>query len=84
VPVVPVVVTSYGAGLTGVRFLLYLWATALGLVPSTLLQVGVGASAGLLVDRVTVPVVVLVVAVGVLAVAVAATLWRRRRAAVPA
>jgi uncharacterized membrane protein YdjX (TVP38/TMEM64 family) len=84
VPVVPFVAVSYGAGLTGVRFLPYVLATALGLVPSTLVQVGVGASAGFLVERVPVAVVVPAVAV-VLAAAVAATvLWRRRRAAVPA
>jgi uncharacterized membrane protein YdjX (TVP38/TMEM64 family) len=84
VPVVPFVAVSYGAGLTGVRFLPYVLATALGLVPSTLVQVGVGASAGFLVERVPVAVVVPAVAV-VLAAAVAATvLWRRRRAVVPA
>jgi uncharacterized membrane protein YdjX (TVP38/TMEM64 family) len=84
VPVVPFVVTSYGAGLTGVRFVPYLLATALGLVPSTLLQVGVGASAGLLLDRMTASVVVPVAALGLVAVVLGAALWWRRRAAVPA
>jgi uncharacterized membrane protein YdjX (TVP38/TMEM64 family) len=84
VPVVPFVVTSYGAGLTGVRFAPYVLATALGLVPSTLLQVGLGASAGLLVDRMTASVVVPVAALGLVAAVLGAALWRRRRAAVPA
>lgn len=78
VPVVPFVVTSYGAGLTGVRFVPYVLATALGLVPSTSLQVGVGASAGLLLDRMTASVVVPVAAGSLVAVVVGAILWRRR------
>jgi uncharacterized membrane protein YdjX (TVP38/TMEM64 family) len=49
-PVLPFVAVSYGAGLLGVRFLPYLAATAVGLVPSTLVQVGLGASAGLVAD----------------------------------
>ena len=49
-PVLPFVAVSYGAGLLGVRFLPYLAATAIGLVPSTLVQVGLGASAGFVAD----------------------------------
>jgi uncharacterized membrane protein YdjX (TVP38/TMEM64 family) len=45
-PVVPFVALSYAAGLTGVRLVPYGLATALGLIPSTVLQVGIGASVG--------------------------------------
>lgn len=74
-PVVPFVVLSYGAGLTAVRVLPYLGATALGILPSTVVQVGVGATAPALVSGATaavaVPLVVLVLGV----------LWYRRRRA---
>ncbi|HLM05567.1 MAG TPA: VTT domain-containing protein [Blastococcus sp.] len=46
VPMVPFVVLSYAAGLTAVRLGPYLLATALGMLPSTVVQVGLGASAG--------------------------------------
>jgi uncharacterized membrane protein YdjX (TVP38/TMEM64 family) len=78
-PVVPFVVVSYGAGLTAVRLAPYALSTALGLVPSTVVQVGVGASAGVLADRATTSVLV----AGLVAVLVPAGLgvlvWRRRR-----
>jgi uncharacterized membrane protein YdjX (TVP38/TMEM64 family) len=45
-PVLPFVAVSYGAGLLGVRFRPYLAATAVGLIPSTVVQVGLGASVG--------------------------------------
>jgi uncharacterized membrane protein YdjX (TVP38/TMEM64 family) len=80
-PVMPFVAVSYGAGLTGVRLLPYLLATALGLVPSTLLQVGVGASAGFLVDRMAASAVVPAAAVVFVAVVVGSVVWRRRRVA---
>jgi uncharacterized membrane protein YdjX (TVP38/TMEM64 family) len=80
-PVVPFVALSYGAGLTGVRLAPYAVATALGLVPSTLLQVGLGASAAGVVDSaallVVLPVVAVVVGAGVVG-------WRRRRPPVAA
>jgi uncharacterized membrane protein YdjX (TVP38/TMEM64 family) len=82
-PVMPFVAVSYGAGLTGVRFVPYLLATALGLVPSTLLQVGVGASAGFLVERAT-AWALLLAAVLLVGVVVGSLVWRRRRAVVPA
>ena len=44
-PVVPFVLLSYGAGLTAVRLGPYALATAIGLVPGTVVQVGIGASA---------------------------------------
>jgi uncharacterized membrane protein YdjX (TVP38/TMEM64 family) len=75
-PVVPFVVTSYGAGLTGVRFAPYVFGTALGLVPSTVVQVGIGASAGFVADRASAAALA---AAAVLAVAVVgAVVWRRR------
>lgn len=84
-PVVPFVALSYGAGLSGVRLVPYGLATALGLVPSTVLQVGIGASVGIVVDRTTAALVVSLGAVAVLtAVAAGTVLWRRRRSEVPA
>ena len=50
-PVMPFVVLSYGAGLTSIRWGPYALATAIGLVPSTIVQIGVGASAGALAER---------------------------------
>jgi uncharacterized membrane protein YdjX (TVP38/TMEM64 family) len=79
-PVVPFVVTSYGAGLTGVRFLPYLLGTALGLVPSTIVQVGIGASAAFVAGRAS---TLVLAPAGVVAAAalVGAVVWRRRRVA---
>jgi uncharacterized membrane protein YdjX (TVP38/TMEM64 family) len=78
-PMVPFVVLSYGAGLTAIRWAPYAAGTALGLVPSTVVQVGLGASAGAIVAGATpLTVVPVAVATGVLAV-VAAGAWRRRR-----
>ena len=73
VPVIPFVAVSYGAGLTAVRLLPYALATVVGIVPSTLVQVGVGASAGAVTD-------VVPTAAGVAAIVGAAGLlwWRRR------
>jgi uncharacterized membrane protein YdjX (TVP38/TMEM64 family) len=65
-PVVPFVLLSYGAGLTAVRPGPYAAATAVGLLPGTVVQVGLGASAGALAGSATataVPVVAAVVAV---------------------
>jgi len=75
-PVVPFVVLSYGAGLTAVRLLPYLAATALGILPSTAVQVGVGASAPALVSGATAAVALPLVVLAVLGV-----LWFRRRRA---
>ena len=77
-PVVPFVVTSYGAGLTGVRFAPYLAGTALGLVPSTVVQVGIGASAGFVVDSASAAVLAPLAAVVLVAAVVGAVVWRRR------
>jgi MYXO-CTERM domain-containing protein len=78
-PVVPFVVLSYGAGLTAVRLTPYALATAIGLVPSTVLQVGVGASAGALATWATTFTVVPVVAAALVLAGLAALAWRRRR-----
>jgi uncharacterized membrane protein YdjX (TVP38/TMEM64 family) len=76
-PVVPFVVLSYGAGLTAIRPAPYALATAMGLVPGTVVQVGIGASVGALASWATVftlgPLTVVVLAwLGALA-------WRRRQ-----
>jgi uncharacterized membrane protein YdjX (TVP38/TMEM64 family) len=78
VPVVPFVVLSYGAGLTAVRWTPYALATALGLLPSTVVQVGVGASAPLIVAWASTWLLV-PLAVVLVVVAGAVVLWRRRR-----
>lgn len=44
VPVVSFALVSYGAGLTAIRPLAFLLATAIGMVPMTILYVAVGAS----------------------------------------
>ena len=81
IPVVPFVVVSYGAGLTAVRLVPYALSTALGLIPSTLVQVAVGASAGLLADRATTSVVVPVLVAVLVLAGLGAFGWRRRRRA---
>ncbi|WP_198597785.1 TVP38/TMEM64 family protein [Blastococcus atacamensis] len=77
IPVVPFVVVSYGAGLSGVRLGPYAAATAVGLVPSTIVQVGVGASTAFVVEHLTTLVVVPVVVAAV--VLLGAGLWWFRR-----
>jgi uncharacterized protein (TIGR03382 family) len=79
---VPFVAVSYGAGLTAVRLAPYALSTALGLVPSTLVQVGVGASAGVLADRATTSVIAAGLG-AVLVLAGLAVLVRRRRRPAP-
>ena len=81
IPVVPFVAVNYGAGLTAVRLGPYALSTALGLVPSTVVQVGVGASAGVLADRATTSVVVVVLVVLLALAGLGALGWRRRHAA---
>jgi uncharacterized membrane protein YdjX (TVP38/TMEM64 family) len=77
-PFVPFVVLSYGAGLTSIRWTPYALATAVGLVPSTIIGVGIGASAGALAERAT-TVTVLSVVFAVLVFGGWALLVRRRR-----
>lgn len=80
-PVVPFVVVSYGAGLTAVRLGPYTLSTALGLVPSTVVQVGVGASAGVLAHWATTATVVPVAVVALVLAGLAFLAWRKRRPA---
>ncbi|MBN1097667.1 VTT domain-containing protein [Blastococcus sp. TML/C7B] len=76
IPVVPFVVLSYGSGLTAMRLLPYAAATALGILPSTVVQVGVGASAPALVSGATAAV-----ALPLAALVLAGVVWFRRRRA---
>jgi uncharacterized membrane protein YdjX (TVP38/TMEM64 family) len=78
VPVMPFVATSYGAGLTGVRCGPYLAATALALVPSTVVQVGLGSSAGFVVDHASAEVLVPLAALVLVAAVAGVVLWWRR------
>jgi uncharacterized membrane protein YdjX (TVP38/TMEM64 family) len=82
VPVIPFVPLSYGAGLTAVRLTPYALSTALGLVPSTVVQVGVGASAGVLAERATTFTVVPVVGAALVLAGLGLVVWRRRRSTV--
>lgn len=79
VPLLPFVVLSYGAGLSGVRLGPYAAATAVGLVPSTVVQVAAGASTGFVLARSeTAPVAALAVLAIILLAG--AGWWCRRRA----
>jgi uncharacterized membrane protein YdjX (TVP38/TMEM64 family) len=90
IPVVPFTLVSYAAGLTGVRLAPYLAGTAVGLIPSTVVQVGIGASASFVVEQAATFTVVPVLLVAGPMAALGAVAWRRRkrraaeRAAVPA
>jgi uncharacterized membrane protein YdjX (TVP38/TMEM64 family) len=76
IPVVPFTPLSYAVGLTGVRVLPYAAATAIGTLPGTVVQVGIGASASLVVQR---GAVLGVVPALVAVVLLAGGLVRRRR-----
>ena len=77
-PVVPFVVLSYGAGLTAVRLSPYAFSTAVGLVPSTVVQVGIGASAGVLATSATTLAALPVIAATLVGAGLVALAWRRR------
>jgi uncharacterized membrane protein YdjX (TVP38/TMEM64 family) len=83
VPIVPFVVLSYGAGLTTVRPLPYTAATALGLIPSTVVQVGIGASAGAIVAGANAASVILLVVLTSVAGGSGVLWWRRRTRTAP-
>ncbi|SFP13502.1 Uncharacterized membrane protein YdjX, TVP38/TMEM64 family, SNARE-associated domain [Geodermatophilus dictyosporus] len=76
---VPFSLTSYAAGLTGVPLGTYTAATALGVVPGSVLQVAVGASAGPLLGWATSPGGLLVEGVVVLLLVAGGVVWWRRR-----
>jgi uncharacterized membrane protein YdjX (TVP38/TMEM64 family) len=78
-PVLPFFALSYGAGLLGIRFAPYLAATAVGLLPSTTVQVGIGASVGFVAAGGSLIALLPAVACVVALSAVAAVTWRRRR-----
>lgn len=78
IPAVPFTLLSYAAGLTAVRLLPYLAATAVGTVSSTVVQVGAGASAPFIVRQATTLTVVPPLAAAVLLTAGGAVAWRRR------
>jgi uncharacterized membrane protein YdjX (TVP38/TMEM64 family) len=77
-PAVPFVVLSYGAGLTAVRLSPYALSTAIGLVPSTVVQVGIGASAGVLATSATTLAALPVIAATLVGAGLVALAWRRR------
>ncbi len=87
IPVVPFAAVNYGAALSGARATPYLAATALGMLPSTVVQVGLGATAGSLVRGLppASPALVAAASVAVLVAVLLASVWalsrrRRRRA----
>ena len=83
-PMVPFVVLSYGAGLTAIRWAPYAAGTALGLIPSTVVQVGIGASAGAVAAGATPLTVLPLVAAAFVLALLGAGAWRRRRRVVAA
>lgn len=78
-PVAPFVIVSYTAGLSGVRPVPYLLGTVVGLIPWSVLYVGIGAAAVDLGSWTTVPDLALpAVAAVAVTVAGAAWWWRHR------
>lgn len=78
-PAPPFAVVSYLAGLSNVRFVPYALATTVGLLPGSLLYVGVGASAtgaGSWLVRLGLPLQILVAVVALLTLIL---VWRLRR-----
>ncbi|MGY1741969.1 MULTISPECIES: TVP38/TMEM64 family protein [unclassified Blastococcus] len=81
-PAAPFSVVSYAAGLSAVRPGPYVAATALGLVPSTVLQVGAGASVqhlDRLADALATPAATGTAVAALLVAGGLALWWRRRR-----
>ena len=79
-PVAPFVLVSYAAGLSSVRPVPYLLGTAVGLVPWSVLYVGVGASVAAVGSWTSLADVAAPLAVLASSVLAAAWLWWRRRA----
>ncbi|TFV66528.1 UNVERIFIED_ORG: DedA family protein [Bacillus sp. AZ43] len=82
-PVPPFVFVSYAAGLSGVRLGPYLLGTAVGLVPWSVLYVGVGASVTRIDSWTSLVDVVPALAVVVLLALLAGFFWWRRRRRLP-
>ena len=78
-PVAPFVVVSYAAGLTSVRLAPYVLGTAVGLVPRSVLYVGIGASATAIGSWTSLADGVVPLAVLASSVLVATWFWWRRR-----
>lgn len=83
-PVAPFVVVSYAAGLSSVRLGPYLLGTAVGLVPWSVLYVGIGASVTAIDYSIPLADVVVPLAVLASCAVLAAWLWWRRRHRPPA
>lgn len=81
-PVAPFVLVSYAAGLSGVRLGPYLLGTAIGIVPWSVLYVGVGASAAGIDSWASLVDVAPMLAVVALPALLVGHLWWRRRPAV--
>jgi uncharacterized membrane protein YdjX (TVP38/TMEM64 family) len=80
-PVAPFGLVSYAAGLSGVRLGPYLLGTAIGLVPWSVLYVGIGASVTSINSVTSLVDVVPALAVVVLLALLAGYFWWRRRQA---
>jgi len=78
-PVAPFMVVSYAAGLSSVRLVPYLLGTAVGLVPWSVLYVGIGASVTITGFSTSLADVVAPLAVLASCALLAAWLWGRRR-----
>ena len=78
-PVAPFMVVSYAAGLSSVRLLPYLLGTAVGLVPWSILYVGIGASVTAIGSSTSLADVTAPLAVVASCAVLAAWFWWRRR-----
>lgn len=78
-PVAPFVVVSYAAGLSGIRLRPYLLGTAVGLVPWSVLYVGIGAAVGSVGSWASLVDVIVLVAFAFSLTFLAAFVWERRR-----
>ena len=85
VPVTPFTLVSYAAGLSGIRWRDYLFGSAVGLAPGTVLHVTIGATVGAADGAGALPLLVSVVPLSLaLLVLGALALRRRRRSSRPA
>ena len=83
-PVMPFVVLSYGAGLTAIRWGPNAAGNAVGLIPGTVIQVGVGASALAVVENATPLTILPLTGAAVVLAAITAGAWLLRRRAITA